>query len=51
MFFRKKNKFPEIKFSKELVDALAFGACLGFLDFLKNREVEFYKQLNKMRIK
>lgn len=39
------------KLNQEQIKILAAGAAFGFLDFLKNREIEFYKQLSKMRFK
>lgn len=35
--------------NEELIKMLADGSAVGFLQFLENREKEFYKQLSKMR--
>ena len=42
-----KVKIKEL--NQEQIKILAAGAVLGFLEFWKNREIEFYKQLSKMR--
>lgn len=42
-----KVKIKEL--NQEQIKILAAGAALGFLEFWKNREIEFYKQLSKMR--
>lgn len=50
-FGKKKDslKTNQIKLNEEQIEIIAAGAVLGFLEFWKNREIEFYKQLSKMR--
>lgn len=45
---KRRNKI-EIELNEEQINMLADGAVVGFLQFLENREKEFYKQLSKMR--
>lgn len=48
LFAKRKNK---IELNEEQIKILVDGAVLGFPEFWKNREIEFYKQLSKMRLK
>lgn len=52
-FGKKKDllKTNQIQLNEEQIKFLAAGAVVGFLQFWENREREFYKQLNKMRLK
>lgn len=43
------GKKKEVSLNEEQIKMLADVADLGFLLLLKNREIEFYKQLSKMR--
>ena len=45
----KKSRKKKIELNEEQIKFLAAGAIVGFLQFLENREKEFYKQLSKMR--
>lgn len=44
-------KTSQIELNEEQIKFIAAGAVVGFLQFWKNREREFYKQLSKMRLK
>lgn len=52
-FGKKKDllKISQIKLNEEQINFIAAGAVIGFLEFWINREIEFYKQLSKMRVK
>lgn len=52
-FGKKKDllKTSQIELNEEVIELLAAGAVVGFLQFWENREREFYKQLNKMKLK
>lgn len=41
----------KIELNEEQIKFIAAGAVVGFLQFWENREREFYKQLNKMKLK
>ena len=43
------GKKEETLLNEEQIKMLAEAAALGFVLLLKNREIEFYKQLSKMR--
>lgn len=43
-------KTNQIKLNEEQIKFIAAGAVVGFLQFWENREREFYKQLNKMKL-
>jgi len=51
-FGKKKDllKTSQIKLNEEQIKFIAAGAVVGFLQFWENREREFYKQLNKMKL-
>ena len=52
-FGKKKDllKTNQIKLNEEQIKFIAAGAVVGFIQFWENRELEFYKQLSKMRLK
>lgn len=45
------TKKKELELNEEQVNLIAAGAFVGFIQFWKNRELDFYKQLSKMRLK
>lgn len=51
-FGKKKDllKTSQIELNEEQIKFIAAGAVVGFLQFWENREREFYKQLNKMKL-
>lgn len=51
-FGKKKDllKTNQIKLNEEQIKFIAAGAVVGFVQFWENREREFYKQLNKMKL-
>ena len=51
-FGKKKDllKTNQIKLNEEQIKFIAAGAVVGFVQFWQNREREFYKQLNKMKL-
>ena len=46
----KRRTKIEIELNEVLINFLAAGAVVGFIQFWENREREFYKQLNKMKL-
>ena len=49
---RPANKsFPVLCLNEEQIKFIADWAVVGFIQFWENREREFYKQLNKMKLK
>ena len=48
--FGKKTEIC-IELNEEQLKFLAAGAVAGFIQLMENREREFYKQLNKMKLK
>lgn len=52
-FGKKKDllKTSQIDLNEEVIELLAAGSVVGFIQFWENREREFYKQLSKMRLK
>lgn len=46
----KRRTKIEIELNEEQIKFIAAGAVVGFLQFWENREREFYKQLNKMKL-
>lgn len=46
----KKRTKIEIELNEEQIKFIAAGAVVGFLQFWENREREFYKQLNKIKL-
>ena len=46
----RKLRKKKIELNEEQIKFIAAGAVVGFLQFWENRELEFYKQLNKMKL-
>lgn len=46
----RKLRRKKIELNEEQIKFIAAGAVVGFIQFWENREREFYKQLNKIKL-